>query len=103
MKIKFLFVLTSLLLLSGCYNSRESLGRYNLPVSDIKEPTKEGKSCSKYVFPFYTLYTNSDLSIEKARQEAGITKITAIDQVTHSLFIAVLPAYVETCVIVKGN
>lgn len=102
MKIKSLFVVASLLLLSACFSSRESLGRYNIPVSDIKDSTKEGKVCSKYIFPFYTFYSDSDLTVEKARKEAGIKQITAIEKSSH-LVMPLIPLYIKTCVIVKGN
>lgn len=97
-----LLLLSATLLLSSCFNSKESIGRYNLPVRDIKAPTKEGRACNKYVFPFYGFYTDSDLSVEKARKEAGIANITAIESST-GMFAPIIPLYVEKCVIVKGN
>lgn len=97
-----LLILSAALLLSSCFNSKESMGRYNLPVRDIKSPTKEGRACNKYIFPFYGFYSDSDLSVEKARKEAGITSITAIEQ-SSGIFAPIIPLYVEKCVIVKGN
>ena len=99
MRMKLVLALTSLSLLSGCYSFKESLGRYNLPIKHIKNPTKEGKSCNSFVFPLYFVYSDSDLTIDNARQEGGITSITAIEKETYSVF----PFYTKTCVIVKGN
>lgn len=90
--------LTSLLLLtlSSCYSFKSSLGNYNLPTSNIKEPLKEGKVCNNEEnFPFDI---NVDLTVETARKRGNISDIIAIEK--HSsghLFKR------TKCIIVKGN
>lgn len=96
MKIKLAVTMVSLLLLSGCYSYKESVGVYNMPVRDIKEGTKEGKICSsENLDPFNT---EIDLTVESARKRGGIKEITNIERhVSGSAF------FRKVCTIVKGN
>jgi hypothetical protein len=89
---KFVLVLTVLLLLSACNSYRESLGQYNLPTQNIKEPTREGRVCH------YSRVGDTDFTVETARKNGGITNITAIEKETTGGFLAG-----RTCLIVKGN
>lgn len=97
MKIKSVFVLIFLMLLQNCSSYRESIGQYSLPVSNIKDPTKEGRTCY-YTSNLKFWSSNIDFTVEMARKNGNITNITAIEKETMgNLFLR------RKCLIVKGN
>jgi hypothetical protein len=101
MKLKLLALATTLLLLPACNHSlKQTAAQYErLPIKGLKDTSKEGKSCGKYVFPISIFYTNFDLSVESARKNGDISEIVSIEDETKVIY----PFYVEKCTIVKGN
>jgi hypothetical protein len=92
-------ILSALLLsfLGNCSSYRESLGQYNLPVTNIKESTREGRACYfTSDFRFWT--SNVDFTIDAARRNGGITSITAIEKEKSGNFLLR-----KKCIIVRGN
>ncbi len=94
-KIAILAVLP--FLFSGCSSYRESLGQYNLPVTNIREATKEGRAC--YLTSDLKFWGSSiDFTIDSARRKGGISSITAIEKETSGNFLIR-----RKCIIVRGN
>ncbi len=97
MKIKLIAAMALLALVSSCSSYRESLGQYNLPVTNIKNPTREGRVCY-YTSDLRFWTTNIDFTVESARKNGGITNITAIEkEKTGNFFLR------RKCLIVLGN
>jgi hypothetical protein len=101
-KLSIITAAASLFVLSSCAIAPSQLGRSL--ISETKEPilvtsskkgTKEGRACGKNILGFYS---HGDMSIEKARENGGITKITSVDKtVKNAVFIS------DVCTIVRGN
>jgi len=94
MKKALIVAIASLSLLASCSTNKSSLGNYNLPTTNLKTPTKEGRACTNSSF----FVADNDLSVETARQRADIKEIVAIE-VEDVRY----PFYFKRCVIVKGN
>jgi hypothetical protein len=98
MKIKLIATVAALLFLSACHTWRVTAANYNLPTSVSKDPTKTGEACSNSTILSF-LYSNQDLTVEKARREADIKEIVSIEFETKFLY----PLFFKKCVIVRGN
>ncbi len=97
MKTNVIFSVILLFALNGCSSYRESLGQYNLPVTNIRESTREGRACYfTSDFRFWT--SNVDFTIDAARRNGGITSITAIEKEKSGNFLLR-----KKCIIVRGN
>ena len=100
MKFLTLSFLTFLIIsLSSCHQLTTSIGNYNLPTTVQKNPTKKGETCAHYTYPFSILFSNNDLSVEKARQSADIREIISVESESRYVY----PFYFHRCVIVRGN
>ena len=73
------------------------MGQYILPVTNIKEPTKEGRACY-YSGALKFWRSNIDFTVETARKNGRITNITAIEKETSDNYLIR-----KKCIIVKGN
>ena len=101
-KLSLISTASCLFALSSCAIAPTQLGMSL--ISETKEPVlvtsnqqgkKEGKACGKNILGFYS---HGDMSIEKARKDGGINKITSIDKtVRNAVFIS------DVCTIVRGN
>ena len=92
----FTFLVISL---SACHQLTTTIGNYNLPTTINKNPTKRGETCAHYTYPFSMLFSNNDLSVEKARQSANISEIISVEARNRYVY----PFYYNRCVIVRGN
>jgi len=100
MKLKLIAIAAaSLTLLSGCHTFKETSSQYErLPLKVEKNPSKEGRACYSYFFPFGLLYTSGDISVETARKNGDIKEIVTIEkEVKYGLF------YEKICTVVKGE
>lgn len=96
--MKKILILTTTILLSGCVSSyRESLGEYHLPVTNIRESTREGRACY-YSSDLKFWNSNIDFTIDSARKNGNITSINAIEKETSGNFLLR-----RKCLIVRGN
>lgn len=94
---KNLILLLLPFLFTACSSYRESLGEYHLPVTNIRESTKEGRVCY-YTGSLKFWGTNIDFTVETARRNGGITNINAIEkETTGGLLLR------RKCLIVRGN
>jgi hypothetical protein len=84
-------------LFSGCTAYRESLGQYQLPVTNIKESTREGRTCY-YTSDLKFWGSNIDFTVDTARRNGGITSINAIEKEVSGNFLLR-----RKCLIVRGN
>lgn len=96
-KMKLILTAILLLLPSACSTYRESLGEYNLPTSNIKNPTREGRACY-YTSDLRFWTSNVNYTVEAARRNGGITNITAIEKEKSGNFLLR-----RKCIIVLGN
>lgn len=94
---KTIIIAALFLVLSGCSSYRESLGQYNLPIVNIREATREGRTCY-YTSDIKFWGSNIDFTIDTARRNGGITNITAIEKETTGNFFLR-----KKCLIVRGN
>ncbi len=100
MKLFTLSFLTFLMIsLSSCHQLTSTLGNYNLPTTVQKNPTKKGETCAQFVYPFSFLFSNYNLTVEKARQSADIREIISVESESRYVY----PFYFHRCVIVRGN
>ena len=101
MKTKVLLSVISLLLLSGCYSFKSTSSQHIVSTEKLRTPTKEGKVCSNensYKFPMSLVFINVDLTVEKARQKAGITEVISVEEEQSGNLLSH-----KKCVIVRGN
>lgn len=75
-----------------------TIGNYNLPTTVEKNPSKKGESCAHFIFPFSLIFSNYDLTAEKARQNADIKNIISVES-----YVRKFPFYSYQCVVVRGN
>ena len=76
-----------------------TIGNYNLPTTINKNPTKMGETCGHYAYPFSMLFSNNDLTVEKARRSANISEIISVEARNRYVY----PFYYHRCIIVRGN
>ena len=99
MKIKLATLLTSFLILTGCHSFKETSAQYErMPIKSLKSPTKEGRACGSYFFPFSFFYSKADISVETARNNGDINEISTVEREESSIAI-----HRKICTIVKGN
>ena len=96
---KLTFLAIILFTISACHQLTTTIGNYNLPTIVNKNPTKRGETCGHYAYPFSILFSNNDLSVEKARQSANISEIISVEARNRYVY----PFYYNRCVIVRGN
>jgi hypothetical protein len=89
----------SLITLSSCHQLSTTIGNYNLPTTVQKSPTKRGETCAQFVYPFSIIFSNYNLTVEKARQAADIKEIISIESENRYVY----PLYFHRCIIVRGN
>jgi hypothetical protein len=100
MKVFTLCLLAMLLItLSSCHQLTTTIGNYNLPTTVQKSPTKRGETCAKFVYPFSIIFSNCNITVEKARQAADIKEIISIESENRYVY----PLYSHRCIIVLGN
>ncbi len=85
--------------ISACHQLTTTIGNYNLPTTVNKNPTKMGETCGHYAYPFSILFSNNDLTVEKARQSANISEIISVEARNRYVY----PFYYHRCIIVRGN
>ncbi|MFM7620795.1 MAG: TRL domain-containing protein [Alphaproteobacteria bacterium] len=102
---KTFFSIPIFLFLASCSNKIVTYANYNLPTVVNKNPKKKGETCARFIFPFSLLYSNYDLSVEKAQKDAGIKEIISIEQETRDIIkFSYFPSlYSHNCIIVRGN
>lgn len=103
MKVNALFVLmTAAVLFTGCASVAPQGGlifhdvKYPVTATSLSEGTKRGEACTNSVLG---LVGSGDASIEAAKRNGGITKVTSVDANSWSL----LFFYNKFCTIVHGN
>ena len=100
MKLSTLTLFTFLAIsLFSCHQLTTTIGNYNLPTTINKNPTKMGETCGHYAYPFSMLFSNNDLTVEKARQSANISEIISVEARNRYVY----PFYYHRCIIVRGN
>ncbi len=99
MKFKLTVAVLVASTLSACSTFKTTSAQYErLPIKVAKQPTKEGRACAEYIFPFFIFYSNADVTIETARENGKINEITSIETETSSALL-----YHKVCTVVKGN
>jgi hypothetical protein len=92
----------SLLTLTSCISTPSQVG--TALISDTKEPvlvtanqrgSKEGKACGQNILG---LIAKGDMSVETARKNGGISKITSVDKTVKNMIVVS-----DVCTIVRGN
>ena len=96
---KLTFLAIILFTISSCHQLTTTIGNYNLPTTIYKNPTKMGETCGHYAYPFSILFSNNDLTVEKARQSANISEIISVEARNRYVY----PFYYHRCIIVRGN
>lgn len=101
--MKKLFALAAAsLMLSACATPRTEVG--NALFSMTKQPmlvtgnggaSKVGRACATNILG---LYISGDMSIEAAKKNGRITKVSSVDKEIKSYAV-----YAEVCTVVKGN
>jgi hypothetical protein len=100
MKISPLSILALMLIsLTSCHQLTTTIGNYNLPTTVNKTPQKKGETCAQFIYPFSYLFSNYNLTVEKARQAANINEIVTIEAENRYVY----PIYFHRCIIVRGN
>ena len=98
MRLEFAFV--ALLLLSGCATTAPGLVYSNVyeavAVTESQAGNRVGVACSTSILG---LVATGDSSIERARRNGGITKITSVDRKRRN----VLFLYYKNCTIARGR
>ncbi len=85
--------------LTGCHTFKETAAQYErMPIKVSKSPSKEGRACGSYSFPFSIFYSNIDVSVETARDNGGITEIATVEKEISSSI-----GYKRICTVVKGH
>jgi hypothetical protein len=102
MKIKVLSVLVLVSIISGCAMQPQSLG-YGIiqnsvdPITATSETSpKVGKACGYNIFG---IYAGGDMSIELAKYNGGITKVSSVNSSVFSIFGLIA----KRCTIVSGS
>lgn len=96
--MKKIILVLSVFFVTSCVSSyRESLGQYNLPTTNIREASKEGRACY-YSGGLKFWNSDVDFTVDSARRNAGITNITAIEKETVGNVLLR-----KKCIIVRGS
>ncbi len=101
MKIKIALAVLASLTLSSCYSHKSTLSAHIISTEKLKTPTKVGKACSdesKYAFPMSILFHDVDVTVEKARQKAGITEVISVENEYSGHLLSH-----KRCTVVRGN
>lgn len=102
--MKFLFALAAVAALSGCATGMSRNG-FGILFTDVKDSvnassntggTKRGTACGKNIL---ALVSTGDMSIDAAKKNGNITKVSSVDYSQYSI----LGVYLETCAIVTGE
>lgn len=101
MKIRLALAVLASLFLTGCYSFKSTISSHVVSTEKLKNPTKVGKACSDentYKFPMSLVFVDVDLTVEKARQKAGITEIVSVEEERSGHLLSH-----KKCVVVRGN
>ena len=96
---KLIILAITLFTISSCHQLTTTIGNYNLPTIVQKNPSKKGETCAQFIYPFSFLFSNYNLTVEKARQSADIKEIISVESENRYVY----PIYFHRCVIVRGN
>ncbi|MGZ3794232.1 MAG: TRL-like family protein [Bdellovibrio sp.] len=102
--MKYIIALAALATLSGCATgmTRNGIGLIYTQVKDSITATehaggsKKGTACANNIL---ALVSTGDMSIDTAKKNGSITKVTSVDYSQYSI----LGVYAETCAIVTGD
>lgn len=102
MKLNFLLLLTCSFLLVSCASTGPTGGvlfhniKYGINATPNTEAAKKGEACQSSILG---LFGFGDASIDAAKKDSGITKVSTIDASS----LSVLGLYNQYCTNIRGN